>query len=513
MTMKMSRFVAALVILIFVEAATSQLCAQRNADVLIFGAGIAGIAAAKTLNDREENITFIILEGEENIGGRLLQGEIGGVKVELGSNWIQGIDPLQPDKHPLWKLAQDCRGHPPEGRFSDYESLKVYLYDEERDLPTDITDRLHTRAFSDAYEVALRVAESRKNDSKPDISAELGLAMAGWTPLLPEDRWVEWFNFDFCFGEPPAETSLFRSGLATYEDFGDPARTTDYFVHDTEAGFVDIIRCLAEDFNHTIRFNTTVRGISYNRPDECICANVTGSENVTEYCAPYGIVTFGVGVLQNSTVQFNPELPEGKRNAINNFTVTHYLNIFAEFREPFWDDVEYIGYVNGTGPGGYYPLFQPLNRFQSDANVLRVTVIGEMANRIVNAADPETMAKEEIAEVLQNIYPNKSASYEPINITIPRWYTNEFFQGTYINTPVDVTENAHTQLAEPLDNGRLHFSGTATNVKYWGFAHGALFSGYDAAEEVIKAMSSGSNIAGRAWLIVLLPSFLILLNP
>ena len=91
-------------------AAEENRCAESDAEVLILGAGMAGISAAKTLS--EGNVTnFLVLEAENRIGGRvkntLLQS---GVRVELGANWIQGIDPHQPEKHPLWQIAQRCGG-------------------------------------------------------------------------------------------------------------------------------------------------------------------------------------------------------------------------------------------------------------------------------------------------------------------------------------------------------------------------------------------------------------------
>ena len=74
--------------------------------VLILGAGAAGITAAKTLHDK--GITdFVVLEGQDYIGGRMKQASFAGMKVELGANWIQFADeennPLMPlkNKHNL----------------------------------------------------------------------------------------------------------------------------------------------------------------------------------------------------------------------------------------------------------------------------------------------------------------------------------------------------------------------------------------------------------------------------
>ena len=64
---------------------------QGRKKVLILGAGASGITAAKTLYDH--GITdFLVLEGQDYIGGRVKQTSFAGMKVELGANWIHYTD-------------------------------------------------------------------------------------------------------------------------------------------------------------------------------------------------------------------------------------------------------------------------------------------------------------------------------------------------------------------------------------------------------------------------------------
>ncbi|GAA3826793.1 protoporphyrinogen oxidase [Streptomyces chiangmaiensis] len=51
--------------------------------VVVIGGGIAGLAAAHRLLDRERHVT--VLEAADRVGGKLLQGEIAGVRVDLGA--------------------------------------------------------------------------------------------------------------------------------------------------------------------------------------------------------------------------------------------------------------------------------------------------------------------------------------------------------------------------------------------------------------------------------------------
>ena len=72
--------------------------------------------ASKTLHDA--GITNF--EALGRIGGRIMSTEIAGVTVELGANWIQGVDFDQPEVHPLMKIASKCKIA---GTYSDYNSL------------------------------------------------------------------------------------------------------------------------------------------------------------------------------------------------------------------------------------------------------------------------------------------------------------------------------------------------------------------------------------------------------
>lgn len=59
----------------------------RRTKVLILGAGVAGITAAKTLQQNGVH-DFLILEAQDYIGGRFKQRSFAGVKLEEGVWWV-----------------------------------------------------------------------------------------------------------------------------------------------------------------------------------------------------------------------------------------------------------------------------------------------------------------------------------------------------------------------------------------------------------------------------------------
>lgn len=80
---------------------------SHKSKVLILGAGMSGLKAADALQSQGIR-DFILLEGSNRIGGRVLSAKLkGGQTVNLGVNWIQVLDGAA-GKNPVWTLAKRC---------------------------------------------------------------------------------------------------------------------------------------------------------------------------------------------------------------------------------------------------------------------------------------------------------------------------------------------------------------------------------------------------------------------
>ena len=92
--------------------------AESKKKVLILGAGVTGITAAKTLHDKGID-DFLVLEGQDYIGGRLKNVPFAGQTVEAGANWIQQY---QAEDNPITELNTQ---NPLKGTFTNYSAVKI----------------------------------------------------------------------------------------------------------------------------------------------------------------------------------------------------------------------------------------------------------------------------------------------------------------------------------------------------------------------------------------------------
>src|SRR5688572_7447583 len=75
--------------------------ADTGASVLVLGAGMAGLAAARALADDGYEVT--VVEGRDRIGGRIWTDRSLGVPLDLGASWIH-----QSKGNPITELAREA---------------------------------------------------------------------------------------------------------------------------------------------------------------------------------------------------------------------------------------------------------------------------------------------------------------------------------------------------------------------------------------------------------------------
>ncbi|KAI1172941.1 amine oxidase [Nemania sp. FL0916] len=449
--------------------------ACRKTKVAILGAGVAGITAAQALTNASVT-DFIIVERNDYIGGRVKHTDFGKKSdgspytVELGANWVQGLGTPGGPENPIWTLAKK---YELQNTYSNYSSILTYDEEGAADFGS-LFDDMET-----AYSIAEQDAGYVLTKNLQDTSMRAAFSLAGWKPKKDmHAQAIEWWNWDWETAYPP-EQSGFLYGITGYNLTFYQWSDENNFVID-QRGFnafiIEEAKTFLKEDDPRLLLNTMVKSVSYTPQKVQVTFDDGGCIE-----ADHAIATFSVGVLQNDIVEFKPQLPRWKREAIEQFQMGTYTKVFYQFDETFWDtDTQFFLYADAN-TRGYYPVWQSLTGpgFDEGSNIIFVTVVGPESYRIEE--QPDEVTKEEGLKVLRAMFPDKNIP-EPSAFMYPRWSTEEWAFGSYSNWPVGMTLEKHQNLRANVD--RLWFAGEGTSAQYFGFLQGAWYEGRDVGQRI-----------------------------
>lgn len=482
--MKPSTFSALAAVILLVVTQHASVAAGRGPRVIIVGAGMSGISAGKRLADAGVR-DVLILEATGRVGGRMHKHNFGGINVEIGANWVEGVEGKK--VNPIWPMVNATLNL--RNFLSDFDSVVSNVYKENGGLYDEEYVQKRMDRADEVEELGGKLASQMDPSGRDDISI---LAMQRLFnhqpngPTTPVDMALDYFRYDYEFAEPPRATSLQNTEpLPTAADFGED----NHFVAD-QRGFEAIIYHIARQYlssdrksgnivDPRLKLNKVVREISYNRKGV-----VVRTEDNSAYSGDYVIVSTSLGVLQSDLIQFKPQLPAWKIIAIYRFDMAVYTKIFLKFPTKFWPVGEGKQFfVYASSRRGYYGMWQSFEKEYPGANVLMVTVTDQESRRIEQQPDNQTKA--EAVAVLRKMFPDRHVP-DATDIYVPRWWSDRFFKGSYSNWPIGVNRYEYDQLRAPV--GRVFFTGEHTSEHYNGYVHGAYLAGMDSADILMNSI-------------------------
>lgn len=411
--------------------------------VIVIGAGISGLAAAKKLNEKGFNV--IVLEAQDKVGGRLRTNRSLGIAFDEGASWIHGIN-----GNPITTLAQ-------EAGMTTFETI-----DDQSGACYDIGGILRNATTYENAETELySILSSLKNSGNAAQSFET--VFNNLYPAKVNDR-------------------LWQFLLSTYVTFdtGDLNNLSSLLYDEGEEfdgaekiatnGYDTIPKYLATGLN--IQMNQRVTKIDYTN------AKVKVTHNGAETEADYVLVTVPLGVLKNNTIQFLPALPTIKQTAIQKLGMNCVNKFLLTWNNTFWDNTQYIVYTPAIKDKFNY--FVNVNKFNPTANALMTFAYADYARQTETMSDAQVIG--EIMVHLKDIYGNSIPS--PTNLLRTKWQANENSFGAYSYTAVGTEMRHFDDLAEEI-NDKIFFAGEHTEADYFSTAHGAYLSGIREADKII----------------------------
>ena len=419
--------------------------------VLVVGAGMSGLAAAREL--RAHGYTVTVLEGRERTGGRVWTNRDLGFPIDMGASWIQGTD-----GNPLTEIAEH---NGVQVHATDTDSVRLWGPEGEP-VPDDELEE----AFGEFEELADGLEELADDLEDEDISIEEAteLLLADEELSHEEEIALSWFASAFLVlasGAEPSEHSL--AYLGSDEGFGGG---DVLFPH----GYHQLIEAVGRGTE--VELGTKVSHIDYGG------SKVRVETNRGDFEGDRVVVTLPLGVLQSGAVKFSPELPQDKVSAGSRLRMGLLDKVVLRFPEVFWpDDRDYMAYASETH--GEFPVILNAHRFTGQP-VLMAFVGGDFGRALELESD-EAIA-EHTVEILSRIMGERVP--DPVNGIASRWASDPFAGGSYSFIPVGASPADFDALAAPVGD-RLFFAGEATIKEYYATVHGAYLSGVREARRII----------------------------
>ena len=427
--------------------------AGRTGNVVVVGAGMAGLAAAKSLADRGFNV--IVLESRDRSGGRIWTDFSLDAPVDLGAAWIHGKS-----KNPVFDLARKSGIKTAPSSYS----RSILIDDSGRKVST-------VRQLMNAGR-ANRILPRLKRLAKR-LDRDISVAEAVRI-ILEESRMsnaeISFLNrhlieFQAMNGAALEEQSLF----ALIDGPGEYSGGDLVFPE----GYAQIFEGMAQGIH--IKYREVVSEIKHSEH------GVIVESNKGSYEAEAVVITLPVGVLKAGKVKFTPELPEAVRKSIDEIKVGLFNKIAMRFQETFWNpDCDMFELVSSRSD--FVCQFLNWRKFSKEP-ILIACLAAETAREWERLSDGET--RERLQALLLKLFGSSAA--KPLATSITRWGQDEFSLGAYSVVDPGATAMKFDILGEPI--GRLFFAGEATARANQGTVPGAYLSGMRAANQIIECSS------------------------
>ncbi|GEM_PF-5121927 len=424
---------------------------MANFEVIIIGAGAAGLMAANVL--QEHDVKVCILEARDRIGGRIhdIDTEKMG-HLHLGASWLHRKGEnhiLQPllDQHHVTYLKEDA--------LESSEKMEIYTE--------------HGKLSGKDKKLFMEILIRLPKDIRIIGQQQPTLSVADVVTLIGKKHHYSQSLIQALITRSTEHCSLNADVMpASAFDGWEP---NGLFVKD---GFGKLMHQLSNQIN--IELNTIVKCI--DQTDH----NVLIDTNKKRFSCHRVISTLPTGVLQSGQVKFVPPLPANKKIALSQLDSGNHEKIFLKFPSVFWDeDTEVFQLATPSSRGVCTQWYNPLLKAENQ-KILYTNISGPdiaYANKSDRALQDICMTQ--LRQIFGDHIP------DPESIYVTRWSLDPFTLGGPYAHPTMAGEMAHlSTIGQPFDH--IHFAGVDTSESETETVEAALLSGIRAANQILSAI-------------------------
>lgn len=442
-----------------------------TADVIVVGAGLAGLTAARKLQAAGKSV--VVLEARDRVGGRNYDVAIGGGGMtELGGQWIG------PGQTKMYELAAKLGVK----TFETYGTGKsTYFYNGRKSTYTG-----YIPPASPASLVEVQATLTLLNQLATGVPAD-----APWTAARAEEldaqsvtSWVNTYNHTAearflvqlairgVYGEDASQVSMLDL-LSSITSVGGDMNT---LIGDAQTvrfvgGPQQLSKKLAQPLRRPVVFNSEVTRIQRGK-------TFTVTASTGTYQAPHLVLAVPKPSITNIT--FEPMLPAALTQLFQRQPMGATTKVEVVYPTPWWRTLG----LNGSVVGDVSPLEIVYDNSPVDARrgVLVGFLEGNQSRKFFERG--EAARKAAVLKCLVTYFGAQAA--QPEQYLEKVWPQDRWSQGAYgsFNPPGVLTSLGAAAAAAPT--GNLHFAGADFSDEWPGYMEGAVRSGEKAAAAVLR---------------------------
>ena len=433
-----------------------------DADVVVIGAGAAGLAAALRLAER--SVRVIVLEARDRAGGRVLWTNAGSVDVpvELGAEFIHGT---APETSALLREA-GLDSVPTGGDSWTCTSDGALRRDDDDFTPAEMFDAVRSLPEDESVEAFLRRFERDPKMREPALRAK---------------TFVEGFE---------AADPALASARSIADEIGTGVDSTSFRPVGSYAPLFEFLLARCARAGVDLRLGTAAERVRWERGSVAVDARSerAGAFALRARCA---VITVPAGVLRGrdgaAPLSFEPPLPPEKRAALDGLEMGHVVRVVLAFRTPFWEGVADGRYRDA----GFFRCTEgPFVAFWTQLPLRGRTIVAWAGGPRAEAMGGLSLQArtDRACEQFGTMLGERELARRELEAAVTHdWSADPFACGAYSYVATGAV-GARAALAAPVGE-TLFFAGEATSSGgQGGTVNGAFETGTRAAREAARAL-------------------------
>jgi monoamine oxidase len=447
---------------------------MRDADVIVVGAGVAGLTTALDLGEGGRSV--LVLEARDRVGGRTWSGVLEGAEVDWGGEWIGSGQPrvyglvkrLGLRTFPTFDTGRKILEM--RGKISTYSGTIPWM------APWKLVQMQVAIWTLDAWARRLDPAEPWTHPRAARWDETTLDAMRRTIMWSADARAAMDAAMRTIFGAEAGELSLLHT-LAYVRQAGSLEKlisTEGGFQHDRIAGGAQSIALgLAQLLGDRVHLGVPVAAIAQ---DEAGVTVTTADGKAFRG----GRVVVAVPLPLGARIAFTPRLPALREQLFQRSPMGAAVKCFVRYERPFWRERG----LSGEAASGDGPVSVTFDQTSEDgkAACLLAFVGGKFARTWHRT--PAEERRQVVLDKLTKYFgaeARKPLAYGEVDWAGERWSGG----GPIALFPAGTLSVHGPALRAPV--GRVHWAGTETARDCMGFIEGAVESGQRAAAEVLEA--------------------------